>query len=203
MAPRSTTSFTTFEFYGVVFKVTTNRRPTPCCTCSRTLSDGHYPAAGLIQGSDGVFYGTAEFGGTDNNNGTVFYTTPGSGTTATLVNFDGFDDGANPETPLVQGADGNLYGTTSAGGQFGKGAVFRLNVPMRPSLMLGARSNTNLTFMWNTVAGRAYQVQYSTNLSFSNWANSGAAFPAPGATVTVTNSTTTNGQRFYRVMIVP
>ena len=192
--------FRGIEFYGVVFKVTTNGAFTTLYMLN--TGDGHYPAAGVIQGSDGVFYGTAEFGGTDNNNGTVFSTTS-AGTTATLVNFDGFDDGANPETPLVIGADGNFYGTTSAGGQFGKGVVFRLNVPMRPSLVLGTRSNTNFTFMWNTVAGRMYQVQSSTNLSFSNWTNSGAAFPAPGATVTITNSTVTDPRRFYRVMIVP
>jgi uncharacterized repeat protein (TIGR03803 family) len=193
--------FRGFEFYGVVFKVATNGAFNLLYMLNS--NDGHYPAAGLIQGSDGIFYGTAEFGGTDNNNGTVFYTTPGGGTTATLVNFDGFDDGANPETPLVIGADGALYGTTSTGAQFGRGAVYRLAVPMRPVLVPGPRTGTNLLFTWNTVAGRMYQVQSSTNLNFSNWTNSGAAFPAPGATVTITNSTITNGQRFYRVMIVP
>jgi uncharacterized repeat protein (TIGR03803 family) len=192
--------FRGIEFYGVVFKVTTNGVFNMLYMLNS--GDGHYPAAGVIQGSDGIFYGTAEFGGTDNNNGTVFYTTS-AGTTATLVNFDGFDDGANPETPLLLGADGNFYGTTSTGGQFGKGTIFRLNVPMRPSLVLVARSNTNFTFSWNTVAGRMYQVQSSTNLNISNWTNSGAAFPAPGATVTVTNSTATGPQRYYRVMIVP
>ncbi len=192
--------FNGFEFYGVVFKVTTNGAFTKLYMLNS--GDGHYPAAGLLQGSDGIFYGTGEFGGTDNNNGAVFYTTPG-GTTATLVNFDGFDDGANPETPLVLGADGALYGTTSSGGQFGHGAVYRLAVPMRPLLVPGPRTGTNLTFTWNTVAGRMYQVQASTNLNFNNWTNSGAAFPAPGATVTITNSTITNGQRYFRVMIVP
>ena len=189
-----------FPFYGDIFRVTTNGVFTTLYTLN--MNDGQYPAAGMIQGSDGIFYGTAEFGSTDNNNGTVFYTTPG-GTTTTLVNFDGFDDGARPQTPLVEGADGNLYGTTSAGGQFGQGTVFRLDVAMRPLLLNPAGTNGNFSFMWNSVAGRMYQVQYTTNLSFTNWINSGVAFPAPGATVTVTNSTITNGQRFYRVMIVP
>ena len=71
------------------------------------------------------------------------------------------------------------------------------------ALVMGPRSNTNFMFSWSAVAGRMYQVQYNTNLNFTKWTNSGAAFPAPGATVTVTNSIGTNGQRFYRVMIVP
>jgi uncharacterized repeat protein (TIGR03803 family) len=35
-------------------------------------SDGRYPLAGLVQGTDGWFYGTATYGGTNNNAGTVF-----------------------------------------------------------------------------------------------------------------------------------
>jgi uncharacterized repeat protein (TIGR03803 family) len=193
-------TFHGFAFYGVLFKVTTNGAFTTLYVLN--ANDGHYPAAGMIQGSDGIFYGTAENGGTDNNNGTVFYITTG-GTVATLVNFDGFDDGANPETPVVEGADGNLYGTTRTGGEFGKGTVYRLDVSMRPLLVKPAQTNGNFSFIWSAVPGRMYQVEYSTNLSFSNWTNSGAAFPALGATVNVTNATGADGQRFYRVMVVP
>jgi len=111
-----------FEFYGTLFTVTTNG-------AFRTLyslnfSDGSYPAAGLVLANDGNFYGTTEQGGA-NNYGTVFRMTP-DGVFSTLLEFDGFNDGANPITALTQGADGNLYGTTSSGGPGGFGTVFRL-----------------------------------------------------------------------------
>jgi uncharacterized protein (TIGR03437 family) len=73
----------------------------------------------LIQGADGNFYGTAEYGGSSTTqmsfgDGTVFKITP-TGTLTTLYNFTG-PDGANPGAGLVQGADGNFYGTTPTGG---------------------------------------------------------------------------------------
>ena len=44
----------------------------------------------------------------------------------TLVSFEGAGNGAFPSSALVQGADGNLYGTTAAGGRYGAGTIFRL-----------------------------------------------------------------------------
>src|SRR5579862_10019393 len=70
--------------------------------------DGAQPYAGLVQGSDGNFYGTTYYGGA-NDQGTVFKITP-SGTLTTLYNFGG-SDGALPYAGLVQGSDGNFYGT--------------------------------------------------------------------------------------------
>jgi uncharacterized repeat protein (TIGR03803 family) len=189
-----------FEFYGVLFKVTTNGGYT--LLYALNAGDGHYPAAGMLQGSDGLFYGTAEYGGGTPNDGTVFYYAP-NGTIATLVSFDGFDDGSNPETPLVLGADGAFYGTCSSGGPYGKGAVYRLDVSMRPLLLQPARTNGNFSFTWNTLAGRVYQLQYTTNASPANWTNSGAAFTASSSTVTISNSMGTDPRRFYRVMVVP
>src|SRR5690348_6269460 len=44
-----------------------------------------------------------------------------------LVDFNG-EDGANPfQVTLVQGVDGNLYGTTAYGGAHGQGVVFRMS----------------------------------------------------------------------------
>ena len=99
--------------------------------------DGFSPAAGLVQGSDGNFYGTTEDGGSspgpgapgyvpgENGYGTVFQVTP-TGTLTVLHQF-GYSDGANPEAALVQGSDGNFYGTTSSGGRgYGAGTVFRI-----------------------------------------------------------------------------
>jgi uncharacterized repeat protein (TIGR03803 family) len=84
---------------------------------------GGDPTAPPVEGKDGNFYGTTNFGG-QNGLGTVFKITP-SGTLTTLHSFDGAD-GANlwcdiaavgcDPVPMVQGTDGNLYGTTAVGG---------------------------------------------------------------------------------------
>jgi uncharacterized repeat protein (TIGR03803 family) len=108
---------------GTVFKITPNGTLT-------TLhdfvgSDGENPEAGLVQGSDGNFYGTTYGGGTYKFlYGTVFKITAG-GTLTTLHSFVG-TDGENPKAGLVQGSDGNFYGTTSYGGRHGGGAVFKM-----------------------------------------------------------------------------
>ena len=81
-----------------------------------------YPYAGLIQGSDGNFYGTT-YGGAHASNGTLFRITS-AGTLTTLVAFDGFDDGAHPASALVEGRDGALYGTTTTSGPGGRGTIF-------------------------------------------------------------------------------
>lgn len=101
--------------------------------CSRTdCADGLYPRAGLIQATDGNFYGTTVSGGTHSNKachqrcGTIFEITPG-GTLTTLHSFDNAD-GSAPYAGLIQGADGNFYGTTSAGGAHGHGTVFELTL---------------------------------------------------------------------------
>lgn len=80
----------------------------------------------LTQGVDGNLYGTTEFGGT-NNDGALFFATP-SGSSAPLFYFDGAKSGANPVGALtLASTDGNFYGTTSSGGKFGFGTLFRFN----------------------------------------------------------------------------
>ncbi len=93
-------------------------------------TDGAWPGAALIQGSDGSFYGTTAYGGT-NGDGTVFKITS-AGTFTVLYAFSG-PDGAYPFASLVQGSDGNFYGTTFQGGGTnlmppgaGLGSVFRI-----------------------------------------------------------------------------
>jgi uncharacterized repeat protein (TIGR03803 family) len=93
-------------------------------------SDGSSPIAGLITDSAGNFYGTTDTGGT-NDKGTVFELSPaggGSWTYTVLYNFknDGHD-GNFPFGRLIFDAQGNLYGTTYKGGNYGHGTVFELS----------------------------------------------------------------------------
>ncbi|MBA3354067.1 MAG: putative Ig domain-containing protein, partial [Blastocatellia bacterium] len=90
---------------------------------------GKNPAAGLVQGSDGSFYGTTSNGGL-NEFGTVYKIAP-DGLVTTLINFSGtagVNPGSTPLAPLIFGSDGKLYGTTSEGGANNFGTVFRLSV---------------------------------------------------------------------------
>ena len=86
---------------------------------------GMNPYAGLVQGTDGNFYGTTAQGGSSGY-GTVFKITP-SGTLTNLHDFSGTNDGSAPQAELVQGGDGNFYGTTNSGGINGNGTVFRIS----------------------------------------------------------------------------
>ncbi|HEV2270232.1 MAG TPA: choice-of-anchor tandem repeat GloVer-containing protein [Steroidobacteraceae bacterium] len=110
--------------HGIVFKVTSGRAETVLHSFANNSSDGGYPTAGLTAGSDGNYYGTTNSGGSANK-GTVFKITP-SGAETLLYTFTGGSDGGNPQNPLIQGSDGNFYGTTTAGGAHGDGAVFEI-----------------------------------------------------------------------------
>ena len=88
-------------------------------------ANGANPQASLVRGTDGNFYGTTYAGGTLDL-GTVFKMTP-AGTLTTLHSFQGlFSDGSTPFASLVQGTDGNFYGTTATGGSIGIGTVFKI-----------------------------------------------------------------------------
>ena len=115
---------------GTIFKVSPDGKLTtlhnfceqPDCT------EGVNPQAGLIQAKDGNFYGTTLGGGVHLGNGTVFKMTP-SGMVTTIYSFCAMQncpDGYSPYAALVQGSDGNLYGTTSAGGTKDSGTVFKI-----------------------------------------------------------------------------
>jgi uncharacterized repeat protein (TIGR03803 family) len=80
------------------------------------------PNGALVQGSNGVFYGTSAFGGTQGG-GTIFEITA-AGVPTVLHSFPELSAGAG--AALTVGVDGNIYGTTAANGANGNGTVFRL-----------------------------------------------------------------------------
>ena len=129
---------------GTVFKITASGKLTTIYNfCAQTnCADGQWPSGSLVQAIDGNFYGTTEAGGAYGINcpfgicGTVFKLTPG-GKLTTLHSFAG-TDGSDPYSGLVQGTNGNFYGTTemgadlSCGGGSGCGTVFSLSVRLGP-----------------------------------------------------------------------
>jgi uncharacterized repeat protein (TIGR03803 family) len=92
---------------------------------SFTGTTGAYPLAGLVLDSKGSVYGTTSEGGAYGE-GTVFKVSA-SGTETVLHSFKGgFSDGQFPIASLVRDAAGTLYGTTTRGGLYGYGTVFKV-----------------------------------------------------------------------------
>jgi uncharacterized repeat protein (TIGR03803 family) len=115
---------------GTVFKMTPAGEITSLYSfCSQAnCTDGANPV-GLIQASDGNFYGVAEFGGllpaSSECCGTIFQITP-SGTLTTLYRFCSKQNCTDGERPvsLLQASNGNFYGVTFYGGAHKLGTVF-------------------------------------------------------------------------------
>lgn len=117
------------HFGGTVFKITPSGMLTSLYGfCSQPdCADGQSPMGALVQDANGNLYGTTYIGG-NNLAGTVFKITP-SGKFTNLYGFCSQSfcaDGANPYAGLVQATNGNLYGTTYAGGANGYGTVFKI-----------------------------------------------------------------------------
>jgi uncharacterized repeat protein (TIGR03803 family) len=115
---------------GTVFSITSSGTFTSLHSFHKT--DGEAPAGALVQGSDGSFFGTTQFGGANYilGGGRAFKITPG-GALKTLYNFcsqggGNCTDGLTPYAGLVQGTNGDFYGTTTNGGTPGGGTAFKI-----------------------------------------------------------------------------
>jgi len=113
---------------GTLFKVTSSGTfATLYSFCALSnCSDGGVPSSGLVQGTDGDFYGTTFAGGGTNSAGSAFKFSTSTGKLTTIYDFcsqAGCDDGGLPNAVLVQSANGSFYGTTSFGGENAGGAA--------------------------------------------------------------------------------
>jgi uncharacterized repeat protein (TIGR03803 family) len=108
---------------GTFFKISTNGVLTSLYGFSGY--NNSLPLAGVVQGSDGYFYGTTHGGGV-NYLGTIFKVSS-SGVLTNLHSFSGAADGEYPYGGLVFGTDGYLYGMASASGPNGNGTVFKIS----------------------------------------------------------------------------
>ncbi len=190
--------------YGTVFKVTKSGQLTILHNFEGSPVDGDGPdQVGLTQGSDGNFYGTTYAGGL-NDAGTVFRI----GRSGDYTNIYSFGDslhGTQPGAGLVQGNDGNFYGTTSLGGTNDNGTLFKLTVPLslpanQISSIRVAGSNVLVTIP--SVSSEAYQLQYLTSLTTGTWIDvPGGSAISLGGPLTVTNFGGVSSQRFYRFTV--
>ena len=124
---------------GTVFRVTTNGILStlvtfgPATNITSTNTAGSRPIVGLTLGTDGVFYGTTAYGGS-NGQGTVFKLTT-NGAFTSLVSFDALvtngpvatnATGVTPAGTLTERADHNFYGINISGGTHGVGTIFKV-----------------------------------------------------------------------------
>jgi uncharacterized repeat protein (TIGR03803 family) len=165
---------------GTVFEITAGGKLTTLHSFDG--SDGSDPGAGLVQATDGNFYGATYQGGASPNCsfgcGTLFEITP-AGKLTTLHSFDS-TDGAIPNG-LLQGTNGNFYGTTAGGASracgafFGCGTVFSLAVGLGPfveTMPTSGKAGATVTILGTNLAG-------STSVTFNGKA---AAFKVVSST---------------------
>ncbi len=111
---------------GTVFKVTPEGVLTTLINFTGTAGSnrGSTPNSGLERAADGSFYGSTYEGGPANL-GTIYRVTP-EGFRTSLMHFSTDSRGRLPRGNLTTGPDGNLYGTTTAGGTYERGTIFKI-----------------------------------------------------------------------------
>jgi sugar lactone lactonase YvrE len=145
---------------------------------------------------------------------------------------DSWNDAIRKAIPLgtnwVVSTIGGLCGTNTTGFTDGMGSAARFNYPNGvaldnrgnvyvvelgnntirrgiplPVCQVPTLTNETLTLTWNAAVGQILQMQYTTDLGQTNWANLGDPFVCTNSTVTVPDSTAPHAQRFYRVLVTP
>ncbi|HEX9046829.1 MAG TPA: choice-of-anchor tandem repeat GloVer-containing protein [Verrucomicrobiae bacterium] len=141
---------------------------------------GTLPYAGVIQGSDGNFYGTT-FTSSTNNQGAVFVMAP-NGLMNVLHSFSrptsGINyDGYNPSAELVEGDDGNFYGTTEYGGIYGYGTVYQITPTGSFNVLYSFNIGTNgANPLAGLCKGRDGSFYGTTKSSVPSYYNNGTVF---------------------------
>jgi large repetitive protein len=110
--------------WGEVFRI--NRTGQISVLHKFTGQDGAYPQGRLLLASDSSLYGVTREGGAGSS-GTIFRLNQEGSDFTTFYTFSGAEDGGQPLAGLIEGRDGNLYGTTSQGGKYLRGTVFQLS----------------------------------------------------------------------------
>jgi uncharacterized repeat protein (TIGR03803 family) len=156
--------------------------------CLQThCTDGSGSTSGVIQATDGNFYGTTVAGGANfadcstygDGCGTVFQITP-TGTLTVLHSFDKAD-GEFPQAGLVQGTDGNLYGVTTGFPGIGAGTVFKISMGLAPfvrTVPVAANPGKQIFILGNNLTG-------TTSVTFNGKAATFTVVSATEITATV------------------
>lgn len=160
--------------------------------------DGYYPLGGLAIDAAGNLYGTTTEGGAYSV-GSVFMLEPnanGSYSETVIYSFCSVQDcldGEWPEAGLILDAVGNLYGTTSQGGDVYGGVVFELTP--------GSSGNWNETILYSLVG--SYEGGSYAGLTFDKAGNlygttNGGSCPSGGTVFKL--SPRKQGDWYYRLL---
>ena len=128
-----------------------------------TGADGAFPAGQLLAPGDGFLYGSTAGGGVDGE-GTLFKVDAGATSYLVLASFSGESGavpGSGPRAGLIVGLDGQLFGTTEAGGVARNGTVFKVTT-LGEFTSLAAFTNTT---GWNPIGAPLYS---ATGVVFPN-----------------------------------
>lgn len=139
---------------------------------SFNITNGGYPNAGLVEGSDGNFYGATSGGGVSAC-GTVFKMTP-IGVLTTLYSFGGTTSAYPHGTPAF-GSDGKLYGTSQ------QMAIWRISFTL-PTVMTGATSEVTVSSVTLTSTVNANDSDATVSFQFgltNSYGNTVAGTPSP------------------------
>ena len=147
---------------GTTFKMDASGNVATLHSFGSSSNDGSEPSAGLIQATDGNFYGTTGSGGAYHA-GTIFKM-DASGNVTIVHSFGSGSDGIRPEAGLIQASDGDLYGATSGGGAYGWGTIFKMdaagNVTVLHSFGSGSDGSMPLAGLIQASDGDFYGTTY-------------------------------------------
>src|SRR5262249_3269378 len=116
----------------------------------------------LVEGIDGMLYGSTSLGGVTPSGGTVFRVHKDGTGYAVIRSFPGFVGDGLQVNGLRRGNDGTLYGTTLTGGKTGiSGTVFAMRP--QPVLMSPVLSNGHIAVGFTSLPGSTNQIQRATS----------------------------------------
>jgi uncharacterized repeat protein (TIGR03803 family) len=168
-------------------------------SCDYWNGDGT-SATGLVEGTDGMLYGTTMQGGGTNSAGILFRLGKDGSGYRIVHSFVAGDDGSGP-IGLAQGSDGAFYGVAWQGGSMNCGTTFKLWPPELPILTGISRVAGRALLSLEGAAGLQYQLLRSTDLS--QWLVMGTTSMPPEGSCIHEDAAPPPLRAFYRAVRLP